>query len=382
MFPNGIPSAEYCYFCITFSERKMKLHIFNPEHDLALAANIPNFTAPHAARQLRADLDFLPALWADEGDWVLVDDVDAVVRRTRHLRRYMADVEFVTPKCLGEREIDGVDIQPWGHDTALNYQLLQMTPAFAESVLSDFRLGQQRQMSGRPWAAKHLLPALTEFDGTVGKSWIVTSMDGLREIVDGGGDFVLKAPWSSSGRGNRYWLSDREVDTHLLGWCDNIIRKQHALMVEPLYNKVLDFGVEFYASGAGQVNYLGLSMFRTVHGVYRGNLLMAERQKEERLQSYIPARLIQDVCNRITLLMGELLGNTYIGPFGVDMMVVTGAKKDGSTGDFLLHPMIELNLRRTMGHVALSLSAHLNEDEKRVMVIDYADRYRLHVVRS
>lgn len=360
----------------------MKLHIFNPEHDLALAANIPNFTAPHAARQLRADLDFLPALWAADGDLVLVEDVDSVMRRTRHLRRYMAEVEFVTPQILGSQTSGQVDIQPWGQDIALNYQLQQMNPMLANSVLSDFQLGQQRQISGRPWAAKHLLPILAEYGGTVGKSWIVTNMESLRGVVDGGGDFVLKAPWSSSGRGNRYWLSDREVDNHLLGWCDNIIRKQHALMVEPLYNKVLDFGAEFYASGNGCVEYLGLSMFRTVHGVYRGNLLMSERQKEEVLESYISADLMSKVRNRIALLMGELLGNTYIGPFGVDMMVVSGAKKGKPFDEFLLHPMVELNLRRTMGHVALSLSEHLNHEEKRVMVIDYSDRYCLHVVKT
>ena len=46
----------------------MKIHIFNPEHDIALASNLSNFTAPHAGRQLRHDLGFLPAIWADEGD--------------------------------------------------------------------------------------------------------------------------------------------------------------------------------------------------------------------------------------------------------------------------------------------------------------------------
>ena len=54
----------------------MKLHIFNPEHDLALAANLSNYTAPHAGRQLHKDLAFIPALWADENDFVLVDDID------------------------------------------------------------------------------------------------------------------------------------------------------------------------------------------------------------------------------------------------------------------------------------------------------------------
>ena len=54
----------------------MKLHIFNPEHDLALASNLSNFTAPHAGRQLRADLGYIPALWAKDDDYVLVENVE------------------------------------------------------------------------------------------------------------------------------------------------------------------------------------------------------------------------------------------------------------------------------------------------------------------
>ncbi len=34
----------------------MKLHIFNPEHDLALAANLKQFTAPHAEDNLEVIL--------------------------------------------------------------------------------------------------------------------------------------------------------------------------------------------------------------------------------------------------------------------------------------------------------------------------------------
>ena len=48
----------------------MTLHIFNPEHDLALASNLKNFTSPHAGRQLRHDLAWIPALWAEKGEKV------------------------------------------------------------------------------------------------------------------------------------------------------------------------------------------------------------------------------------------------------------------------------------------------------------------------
>ena len=65
----------------------MTLHIFNPEHDIALASNLSNFTAPHAGRQLRADLGLLPALWAEEGDIILVENVEYATKAWKRLRQ-------------------------------------------------------------------------------------------------------------------------------------------------------------------------------------------------------------------------------------------------------------------------------------------------------
>lgn len=64
----------------------MNIHIFNPEHEMALAANVKRFTAPHAGRELRHDLGYLPMVWADEGDYILVDDPEACMESMRHLR--------------------------------------------------------------------------------------------------------------------------------------------------------------------------------------------------------------------------------------------------------------------------------------------------------
>ena len=51
----------------------MKVYLFNPGHDIALAAHHKYVTLPHAARQLQADLAYLPVLWATDGDFVLVE---------------------------------------------------------------------------------------------------------------------------------------------------------------------------------------------------------------------------------------------------------------------------------------------------------------------
>ena len=63
-----------------------------------------------------------------------------------------------------------------------------------------------------------------------------------------------------------------------------------------------------------------------------------------------------------------------MGPFGIDMMIVKGEK-------YGLHPCVEINLRRTMGHVALSLSP-TDDDVVRVMRIEYNEgQYRMKIER-
>ena len=75
----------------------MTIRIFNPEHDIALASNMERFTAPHAGRQLRSDLCYLPALWSDEGDVVIVDDIDFAESAYRKLKaERKPKVEFCT----------------------------------------------------------------------------------------------------------------------------------------------------------------------------------------------------------------------------------------------------------------------------------------------
>lgn len=110
----------------------MKLYVFNPEHDIALAMNKDRFTAPHAGRQLRADLGFIPALWAEDGDLVLVDDVEAVKEAVRHLSRYVKKGTFVSPADLSKIDIASLadfEVEPWGWDSSICRQLADVNPA-------------------------------------------------------------------------------------------------------------------------------------------------------------------------------------------------------------------------------------------------------------
>ncbi len=355
----------------------MKLHIFNPEHDLALAANLANFTAPHAGRQLRSDLSYIPFLWADEGDFILVDDIDSALVKAQRVSYAQAErVEFVTKAQLEKimHETFLVDsIHPWGWNIALKHELLQLgTPDIM--LPTDNALLQARSISSRKWAASHLQ-----------RNVLFTSdIRDLRKLLETKKQIVVKAPWSSSGRGVRYLSSEETEQIHSSQfsvseqrvqnsqltaserWAQNIIDKQGGVTIEPYYNKVKDFGMEFETVD-GKVRYLGLSIFGTQKNTYVGNLLASEEEKEQILLNYVSREEIGSIRKNVIAIMEPALKGVYSGPFGVDMMVC--ATQPGGK-DCFVNSCIELNLRRTMGHVALAIGAPDNLPQ-RAMQINY-----------
>ena len=355
----------------------MTIHLFNPEHDIALASGLSNFTAPHAGRQLRHDLSFLSAIWAQGGDAVLVDDVEHA-ERAYHKFAYRLHSLLGNERLYGNRPVFlswsrplpavKVDhINPWGWNSALKAALLRHG---ADSALlpDDQQLQTIRQLSHRRTAAA-LLPKLRT-DGTIGEAFECTTEEQVEALQAQYGSLVMKAPWSSSGRGLRFVNSKQNLrnSTYLSGWFRNLLASQGSVMVEPYYNKVKDFGMEFHSDGEGGVNYMGLSLFSTENGAYTGNILATEAVKTQMMSGYLPVGLLETVRHTICQELGQVFKGAYTGLFGIDMMVVAGGE------GFLLHPCVEINLRRTMGHVANAL-APADDDLQAVMRIAYTDNY-------
>lgn len=361
----------------------MKLQVFNPEHDIALASNLANFTAPHAGRQLRSDLGYLPALWAEQDDVVLVDHVESAqkaFRRVAHRLRLsgcrnlpLTEGRFVCgQQCARYNQVDIV--LPWGWNLALRATLKRYD--VAESLLpTEQQIANIRQLSHRRTSAR-LLPLL-QMEGTVGEAFECTAADEVESLLARYEQVVMKAPWSSSGRGLRFLSKERTPFQMQAGWFRNLVSQQGSVMVEPLYDKVKDFGMEFCVDDAG-IHYLGLSLFHTVNGAYVGNILATENAKLEMISRYVSVDLFEIIKQRI---ISALDLGSYRGPFGIDMMIVTQGNHNPQFSivnsqssivhsQFLLHPCVEINLRRTMGHVALAISP-TDDDIRRVMRIDY-----------
>ena len=355
----------------------MKLHIFNPEHDIALAADVRRFTAPLAARQLRRDLAFLPALWAEDGDFVLVEDVDEAVRQSKSFGTLMADVRFVSADDLRRlsQAFSAVEIEPWGWDFGVVETLSKA--GLGRFCPSAEQIRTIRELSSRRWAAGHLLPALRSRLSfkTVGVSRYISRESELPTAAEI--PFVLKSPWSSSGRGIRYVFDEKQLERNL-SWARRVVGQQGGIMIEPFYEKVTDFAMEFEAKADKSVVFKGLSLFLTKNGAYTGNLIASEREKQKILSEFVSENDFEELRETVTELLTTELKGRYKGPFGIDLMIVRdgskkladgskkiadGSKNRGEKSEIALHPCVELNFRSTIGH-------------------DYTDRHRLQIIRS
>lgn len=355
----------------------MTLHVFNPEHDLALASGLSNFTAPHAGRRLRADLGYLPALWAGADDCVLVEHVGQARQAWGRLRARVGGrpCQFVDKSQLGRLDISRVE--PWGWDLPLRSSLIRhgVSPGAcaSEAEIADIRQCSHRRMAVRVQERLRMVPSV-EVSSLEAVSRLLTPDSSSPSLL------VIKAPWSSSGRGVRF-VDSAHFD-HFRGWIANVIRQQGSVMVEPYRPKVKDFGMEFEMQPDGMANYLGLSLFTTHNGAYAGNVIASEDDKRDMISRYVPASSVDIVRAKVMDALREVLGRRYVGPLGVDMMIVSHPSVDG----FLIHPCVEINLRRTMGHVAIAMANARSLLEEisfppREMQITLSDKYRIHINR-
>lgn len=370
---NSNFAEDYCIYHILY----MALHVFNPEHDLAMASNHPMFTAPHAATSLRESLCYLSVFFAQQNDQVLVSDIEIAHRRCSqliaNLKRCSIDVQkhatFLTYREL--RNIVIENVEPWGWNRRLRMDMI-LNGVSDRYLPTEERVLEIRDLSNRKTAAEVL--TLLQTKDTVGDMRYCTELTEVEGTLCEWRQCVVKAPWSGSGRGVRFITID-EVTPSQWGWVRNVISRQGGIMVEPYYNKVKDFGMEFHCNASGSVSYDGLSLFDTRNGAYTGNLLATEDTKERIMSQWLPVSVLHDARDMLIYVLKQKLKDKYVGPLGVDMMVV--AKEQGS--GFYLHPCVEINFRQTMGQLALKMSPTDPEVIRVMRIVHELNRYKLRI---
>lgn len=296
------------------------LHWFNPENDLALAANLSSYTPPKGALELRRAGALLPSLWAEEADKILVTDpCNSSAQQT---------------SCTAPA---GFHPEPWGWSI---YASALLKRKGVENVMlpADEKLAWLRQLSHRATAARVL--AHIGYDPELIPVTAHNAAEAVRALEKFGGKGVVKLPWSCSGRG--VVTFDSTTLSPNVATLENMVRRQGSVTVEPLYDRMRDFAMLFRLD-RGEAIFEGLSLFVTdPSGHYGGNVIAPQHRLHEMLGLDLDALKLKLGAALTSVLEG------YDGWAGIDML--TYRTKNGTTA---VAPCIEINLRMTMGIAAL-----------------------------
>lgn len=298
----------------------MKAHLFNPENDLALASGMANYTPSISVRRFKEALAQLPRWYADEDDIILT-----------------SSSSDINPDAIPA---------PWGWsaDAVRQFKKAGINGPFPD-------VESLRQLSHRRSALKlhHKLQKANLPYPLPPEPQEITDVNTISS-----NQVFLKAPWSCSGRGV-VDCSNIHVD-RVMEIASGIVRRQGSVMVEPKLDKNQDFALLFETS-AGKISFKGISSFFTssTQTAYGGNFCAPQEEIREKLRT----KYIDDTISAVGEALTDLIAPHYDGPIGVDM-VTYGPEN-------LICPTIEINLRQTMGFVALKLYERLGRGMFRVL---------------
>ena len=331
------------------------LHLFNPGHETAIASGVCNYTPDAVVQKMMSDLSLLPLWYGNEGDYVLTSEAETARRFIESLPPDLQpSLHPVSDKEICRLTVS-LDTSPWGlspHSLHLFEKLQKRGAPLSIPAWKEI----YRTLTHRRAAAYGLRETLRRLPGPPSISiprFYETGAAVKTHIETHSPPFLLKTPFSCSGQGV-YPIMDITADTKAMQWIEGALRRQRAVSIEPMLEKVCDFAMEFYADGAKGITYEGLSVFETqTKGAFSGGRLGRPDILQEYLTTYIPAETLTAVREAVTLALKEILGNVYRGYLGVDMLIFR--HNEG----YAVHPFIEMNLRYTMGLVACELSRRL-----------------------
>lgn len=333
-----------------------KVHYFNPGHETAVLLGLENYTPPANVNRMIRELAYLPAWYADKNDLVYMKD-NAFPQFLSSLPKELKPF----PKAISQKELrlkktvlPEMEAAPWGlsphslhmfQELKRNYQMNMFVPEWKKEYFN---------LTGRQTAAECLdlirlklpdlpLPVTPKFCRRIRE---VEKYQILQNAP-----FVVKTPYSSSGRG-LLWLPERRLTAKERIWIDGAFKKQGTVSIECGLNKIQDFAMEFYSDGDGNITFEGISVFGTEQqGSYSGNILGNQVYLRNLITKWVKEEVYYQIKNTVTEVLQSVYGSVYKGYLGVDMFVYK-TKRDA----YEIHPCVEINMRYTMGMVAIRLS--------------------------
>ncbi len=304
--------------------------LFYPSHDIALGNGVKHFNPPAAARRLQEDLAWLADIWNDPS----------------------------SPAPM-----------PWGWDWDTRQYLHRTLGIGLKQLPTDDQLEALRQLSNR----RTVIGILQSLDYAGPLPVYITTADELSHYIverqEAGESFVLKSPWSSSGRG---LVRSSLPEATVRGRAQSVIRKMGGIMGEVWLQKKQDFAMLFRV-GREEVSFVGYSLFETDDkDTYRQGLLLSDEAIEAALTAPgngVTTTDMHALRDRLLPVLTRLFAPFFalpwqVGYIGLDMMITTQG----------IMPCVEMNVRCTMGVVArLYFDRHMQPSDRGRFVISQMD---------
>jgi len=346
------------------------IHYFNPGHEMAVLHASKHYHPPAHVVKMQSDLAFLPAWYASAGDFVFVEsplpDDFMLSCKPLHLQ-----VKPVCPEdgAANRESLQHSAVDLWGISPQSIHFFEKWNKKYNLSLRVPLWKDEYRFLGSR-FASRELLAELLtilpELEPDI-LPCFVSNLESIEPFVAQSREpLLIKSPYSSSGRG-LIWLSPgnlRQPERQLLnGW----LKKQKQVSIEKALDKQLDFSMQFECTAEGQTQFLGYSMFQTnAKGAYEKSSLDSQERLEQQITSFIDRKLLLQTKETARAIIQKVITPYYIGITGIDMLIYQ------SGNSCHLHPCVEINLRKTMGYLAIRLTEnYLHPGSQGELMIGY-----------
>ena len=334
-----------------------RIHYFNPGHEMAILLDKENYTPSRNVQKMCIELATLPVWYADPEDYVIVPEHVAPRFFSLLPKGLRPFAKVVTAHDLHEMKDSlpaDLEAAAWGISPASIAFFRQLKKETGIAIQIPEWKEAYRKLTSRETAAaclEKIKEALPDIEIPYPPKFCTKVADVEKFLKLKNAPFVMKTPFSSSGRG-LYWLTTRKLLAKDKSWIEGAIKKQGKISIESGLNRFQDLAMEFYSDGEGHLQFEAYSFFGTSsRGAYRGNALESQKDFLAGLTRFIDPNEIERIQACVQSVLQETYASIYKGYIGVDMMTYRDAQNQ-----FHLHPCVEINMRYTMGILAHKLT--------------------------
>ena len=348
------------------------IYLYNPTCEYAIANGSANWQPNRILQKMEFDLSALPLFFAEKEDFVLVGKIPS-----KEFIESLEQIGIAVPNFILKTDSKNPNftdlpknkLLPWGWSPAVH----KLLSPFKQSCSAEFQQSpvfnwrpEHREVTSRKFAAEILnkLQATLDIDYILPIKFspkICTTQNDIETAIREWGNVMIKAPWSSSGRGLQP-ITKTPVHPKVWEKVMGIVKEQGYAIAEPYLNKVLDLAFQFEIKNR-KVAFLGISNFCTnKKGQYEGNYLngLPENLEKRLLEfaDFVSREIRQPLINAIETSEMAIF---YEGVFGVDTLIYIDEKDN-----LKINPCLEINVRYTMGLLSLPLEKLIYQNKQGV----------------